>query len=158
MRNRICSLFVALVVLVAASADAREVIRDHAGVELSSKEALMVVDAIAGDLWLPIRTAYYEQPSNTLAYILASGGDPHDPDRLNVNYMAGEHTSEPVPIALYGAGASKAQIGLVDNTAPYRWATEAIGVHHDNPAMTEEEALRAIAVVAESRGPRGGRC
>ena len=127
----------------------REVIRKHAGVELSSQEALMVVDAIAGDLWLPIRTAYWQQPDNTIAYILASGGDPHSPDRLNVNYATGEHTSEPVPIALYGAGTGGTQIGLVDNTAPYGWMTEAICVSHENPLMSEEEALRVVAEKGE---------
>jgi alkaline phosphatase len=126
----------------------REVALELLGVTLGEEEAGMVVDAIKGDPRIGHPTAYHQQPDNSLAWVVAAGESYWEPDHLNVHYVAGQHTAGPVPIALYGAGTSEARLGLVDITEAFGWITDAIGVRHENPVMSEEEAL-VLAVLAD---------
>jgi alkaline phosphatase len=72
---------------------------------------------------------------------IPSGG----PDRPNITFSTGRHTAGVVPVALYGAGVPRTSLGVVDNTEPFGWMTEALGTTFRNPDMTEEEAWEILS-------------
>lgn len=119
--------------------------------EISTEQAVLIAEALTGTSRMPFLAAYNQQPENTVAWALAHSHNFFEPDHLNVHYAAGSHTAGPVPIALYGAGAEEARLGLVDNTAVFYWMTTALGTRHENPVMSEaecREVLRAATAAA----------
>jgi len=122
-----------------------DLVAEHLGIRISDDDARLVVDAIQGNPRMVHAATYHEQPANSLGWVTAEVRNYDDPHRLNINYSAGQHTAGPVPIALYGAGTSETQLGLVDNTEVFGWMCSAIGVQHENPIMSGEEALAILA-------------
>ncbi len=119
--------------------------------ELTSEDATLIAQALSGTMRMPFLAAYNQQPENTVAWALAHSHNFFNPDHLNVHYAAGSHTAGPVPIALYGAGAAEARLGLVDNTEVFLWMTTALGTRYENPVMSEaecREVLRGTAAAA----------
>ncbi len=75
------------------------------------------------------------------------------PDRPNLAFATGKHTAGAVPVGLYGAGVPAASLGLVDNTEPFGWMTEALGTSFRNPEMSEEEAWEILAARGGEAAP-----
>ena len=128
-----------------APADIIELVAEYLRTEISADDAKLVVNAIEGNPSMVHSATYHEQPENSLAWVVGKIRSYDKPDHLNINYSAGQHTAGPVPIALYGAGMSGTQLGLVDITEVFSWMCSAIGVHHENPHMSQEEASAILA-------------
>ncbi len=90
---------------------------------------------------------------NALYAILSEIPSSGSPDRPNLAFATGRHTAGAVPIGLYGEGVPEASLGIVDNTEPFAWMTEALGTAFRNPEMTEEEAWEAVAARGEEAAP-----
>jgi alkaline phosphatase len=110
------------------------------GEELDGERAARVQRVLAREIRPGHERAYRDQPDNALHYVLTDQ-HPREPG-LNVNYATGAHTSGPVPLALYGAGVGSRGLGIVDNTELFGVMTSALGIRHENPTLTEAEALR----------------
>jgi len=78
---------------------------------------------------------------------------PGEPDRPNLTFSGGRHTTGVVPVGLYGAGVPRTALGVVDNTEPFGWMTEALGTAFRNPDMTEEEAWRILSAPGAGAPP-----
>ncbi len=74
-------------------------------------------------------------------------------DRPNIAYATRNHTAAVVPILVYGDGIPARGLGLVDNTEIFHWMTDAIGARHENPFMSEEEAIRILTALGPSALP-----
>jgi alkaline phosphatase len=122
---------------------------------ITAQEAEIIVNAIHGNPQLTNLDAFHEQPYNSVAWVVAQGRNFNMPDHLNIQYSAGQHTAGPVPIAVYGQDASQVQLGLVDNTAVFHWLSDAIGSDHENPIMSEEEALSILSEPPAATGTEG---
>jgi len=120
-------------------------VAEYLKIQISEEDAGLVADAIHGNSRLSHSGTYHQQPENSLAWVIAEVENYEEPNRLNINYSAGQHTAGPVPIALYGAGTSEAQLGLVDNTEIFGWMCRALGTRYENPLMSEKEALNILA-------------
>jgi alkaline phosphatase len=125
----------------------REGARDLLGVELSDERADLVARVLSREVRLGNLRAHRDQPYNGLHQALTDDS-PRVPG-LNVNYATGQHTSGPVPLAFYGVGVEARGLGIVDNTELFGVMLWALGLSHENPVMTEEEALR----IQEAAGP-----
>lgn len=125
------------------------------GVAITDEQADMVIDALAGRITMQNSAAYNQQPENSLAWVLAQSENYYEPDHLNIHYAAGSHTAGPVPVALYGAGAAEARLGLVDNTAAFAWMTSALGIRFENPVMSGEEAREVMKGARTATGTTG---
>lgn len=130
--------------------DIAEAAREHLGVRLSSDQARLAMEVIYRERDLGHPTAHRSQPANGLYHVLSSA-DFLSPDRVNLNYATGQHTAGPVPVAALGADTTTRGLGVVDNTELFGWMTSALGIEHDNPIMTEREALRYGVAEADER-------
>lgn len=125
------------------SADAvRQAARELLGITLSQQDAQTAAAVLAGERELGHRWAHADQPLNGLHQALTST---ESATTLNLNYSTGQHTSGPVPVALYGSGVSTAGIGLIDNTDLFALMTRALGISYENPLMSDDDALRLSA-------------
>lgn len=125
------------------------------GMTVDEASAEEIVAAVSGRPAMENQAAYNQQPQNTVAWILGRSNAFYEPDHLNVHFVAGSHTAGPVPIALYGAGASEARLGLVDNTEVFGWMTAALGVRFENPIMSDAEAKEILRGIAAARSQVG---
>jgi alkaline phosphatase len=132
-----------------------DLVAEYLGTKITLDDAKLVADAIQGNTRMDHSATYHEQPANSLGWVTAEVEDYDKPQFLNINYSAGQHTAGPVPIALYGAGTSGTQLGLVDITDAFEWMCSAIGVQHQNPIMSEEEALGVLAGLNAATGTDG---
>lgn len=121
----------------------KEAFRTMKGVTLEDAEAQMVVEAITKKVHRPDGVRYGVQPSNTLSWAMVQK-DAKKPDRPNIGWNSGQHTASPVMLALYGQGLRFLPLGLLDNTHVFRLMGEALGIHYQNPVMSEEEALEVL--------------
>jgi len=137
------------------ASDIAEAAGTYLGLNLKPEKASIIADAIQGHPRIANIAAYHEQPANSLASVVAGGMNFDDPDNLNIQYSAGQHTAGPVPVAVYGAGTTAAQLGLVDITQIYPWMTGALGVDHENPVMSEAEALSILEGTEAATGTEG---
>lgn len=110
------------------------------GLELDAERAELVARVLAREVRLGHLRAHRDQPYNGLHQALTDA-EPAEPG-LNLNYATGQHTAGPVPVALYGAGVEARGLGIVDNTELFTLMTRALGIEHQNPLLSEEEALR----------------
>jgi len=109
------------------------------GIDLDGERAELVARILSREERLGNTRAHRDQPYNGLHQALTDD-HPREPG-LNLNYATGQHTAGPVPLALYGAGAGGAGLGIVDNTELFDVMLAALGISHENPVMSEEEAL-----------------
>jgi alkaline phosphatase len=118
----------------------REGVRELLGLELSEDRVGLVTRVLSRDVRLGNLRAHRDQPYNGLHQALTDES-PQVPG-LNLNYATGQHTSGPVPLAFHGVGVEPRGLGIVDNTELFGVMLRALGLSHENPVMTEEEALR----------------
>ncbi|MBR9989133.1 MAG: alkaline phosphatase [Gemmatimonadetes bacterium] len=114
-----------------------EAVAAYAGCRLTPEQAALGARAFVEPAAAsPNRTAFNDQPHNTLAYVIAGGGaGTAMRDRINFNYATGQHTAAAVPVALYGAGAASRRFSFIDNTDLFGWMCDALGVRHENAVM-----------------------
>ena len=122
--------------------------REHLGAALSPAGAEAIAGLVAGnrpDDWRwGHANAHSDQPANAIAQILseqAIGAIEHP----NVSFATGSHTAGVVPVILHGAGVTPGGLGLIDNTDLFGVMAGALGLEHENPMLTEAEALEMIA-------------
>lgn len=124
-----------------SAADIREAVREHLGVPVSAEQAAHLEQIVNRELRPAHASAQGSWASNHFAHALSeipSG----EADRPNIGFATGSHTGGLVPVLTYGAGVTPGNLGVVDNTELFGWMTDALGIDHRNPEMTEEEALR----------------
>jgi alkaline phosphatase len=122
-------------------------VRELLGVDLSEERADLVARVLSREVRLGNLRAHRDQPYNGLHQALTDAA-PRVPG-LNLNYATGAHTAGPVPLAFHGVGVEARGLGIVDNTELFGVMLRALGLSHENPVMTEEEALR----IQEATGP-----
>ncbi len=127
-----------------------ELTRTVRGTTLTSEQAQTVVDAITKKIYLPDGIVHSVQPANTLAWAMRQT-NAAQVDRPNIGFASGQHSASPTLFGLYGRNIAASRIGLVDNTFTYTIMARALGIRYQNPAMTEEEALRVLAAQAAPR-------
>jgi alkaline phosphatase len=120
----------------------REGVRELLGLELSEERVDLVARVLSREVRLGNMRAHRDQPYNGLHQALTDDS-PRVPG-LNVNYATGQHTAGPVPLAFHGVGVERRGLGIVDNTELFGVMLRALGLSHENPVMTEEEALRIL--------------
>jgi alkaline phosphatase len=62
------------------------------------------------------------------------------PERPNVSFATTNHTAGFVPVTLHGGGIGPGNLGVIHNTDLYGVMCDALGIEHENPTMTAEEA------------------
>ena len=124
-----------------------ELYRTVRNVKLTPEQAQAVVAAITQKVYQPDTVVKSIQPANTLAWAMRQT-DAAQPDRPNIGFASGQHSASPTLFAVYGKGVSTGRIGLVDNTFSFSLMARTLGIRFQNPAMTEEEALRFLAAQA----------
>lgn len=128
-----------------------DIVRQHTGITLAPNQAEIVERALYDRLRAANPVAYADQPHNSLGHVLYGGGGGRHIDRLNVNYVSGQHTAGLVAVAAYGSGAATLRGRLVDNTELFGWMLDALGEHHENPILSERDALDMLESVGASR-------
>lgn len=118
----------------------KDVLENATKIRISAGQAVMMKNAVSGNITMPDPAAYPRQPIATLAYIL-KGGTNEDPTRLNINFGTTQHTAGAVPAAVYGNKVEVKPFGIVDNTDFFYWMTESLGIDFQNPKMSPEKAL-----------------
>lgn len=126
----------------------REAVQRLLAIELSSEEADVAARVLSGEHRLGHRWAHADQPLNGLHQALTATASA---TTLNLNFATGQHTSGPVPVALYGAGVANTGLGIVDNTDMFVLMTRALGIVYENPLLTEDDALRWTAAPPNDR-------
>lgn len=130
----------------------QEGVKELLGLEIDAERTQLVARILAREEFVGNLRAHRDQPYNGLHQALTSA-HPREPG-LNLNYATGQHTAGPVPLALYGAGVGRGGLGVVDNTELFDLMLAALGLSHENPVMSETEALeigRSAAGVVEER-------
>jgi alkaline phosphatase len=122
------------------------VVAEHLGFSLQPGQVDQVLDIIGGGA-RPSHPSAHDSLLHAIGFVLSSIPDGRS-DRPAHNYSTGAHTAGVVPTAIYGLGLPRSALGIFDNTELYSWMTGAIGVDHQNPTMTEEEAFRIAGVDA----------
>ena len=130
----------------------RDVTLEFLGFEPTPGQVDRMGQALRGEGFFGHPTAH-SGTLNSLHAILSEIPSSGSPDRPNVAFATGRHTAGAVPVGLYGEGVPRASLGVVDNTEPFRWMTEALGTSFRNPEMTEEEAWEAVATRGEKAAP-----
>jgi alkaline phosphatase len=125
-----------------------EAARQYMDLPLSPSDAQRLAAVAAGDEDEIRGPTFSFGAVNVLAYLLAN----HE-QGINLFWNSSHHTAGPVPVAVYGANSRPTQIGLVDNVHLYTWMTEALGIEHENPVMTEEEALGILETTSLPETP-----
>jgi alkaline phosphatase len=125
--------------------DIIEIVRAHSGVTLTPEQVAVLQRAIHENVRASIHMAFNDQPHNSLAHVLHGGGAGRHPDRVNINFVTGQHVAGPVIVAAYGRGAEALDAAFVDNTDLFGWMLAALGARHENPLMSEDDALEALA-------------
>ncbi len=117
--------------------------REFKGVNLTPDQVQAVAAAVTQRVYLPDGVRYGIQPANTLAWVMRQTQG-NAVDRPNIGWASGQHTASPVLFALYAQGLRPGRVGLVDNTYVYTLLGQALGIRHQNPVLTEEEALELL--------------
>ncbi len=119
--------------------DVHQVLRDATGLAISTEEAAIVRDALAGKLPDELN-AQHRNMVGTLGQILGN----HN----GVGWTGITHTADLVPISAFGPGAERFG-GLLANTDAFVHLTELWGIRHRNPRLTEEQARPYASAMAE---------
>jgi alkaline phosphatase len=126
-------------------AETGEVIREYLGIPVRPDEAALLSRVLSGDregMRWGHRNAVGNGRMLQMAQLLTMSPS-GDPDRPGISFATGNHTAGFVPAVIYGAGTQQRNLGIVDNTEFFTVMTTALGLDHENPIMTAEEA-RAI--------------
>jgi alkaline phosphatase len=127
-------------------AETGEVIREYLGIPVSADEAQVLSRVLSGDregLRWGHRNAVGNGRMLQMAQLLTMSPS-GDPDRPGISFATGNHTAGFAPTAVYGAGTEPRNLGVVDNTELFTVMTTALGLTHENPVMTAEEARELV--------------
>jgi len=134
------------------AAEVRDIVRAYLGIPVDDAEAELLARVISsadlqGMRW-GHRNAVGSGRQLQMAQLLSMSPS-GTPDRPGISFATGNHTAGLVPVALYGAGVTPTNLGVVDNTELFYVMTEALGISHENPTMDETLARQ---IYWESRG------
>jgi alkaline phosphatase len=123
--------------------EAREVVRAHLGIPLDDAQAESVAAIVSGTNLAGVRFGHLNAHDRSIlvqmAQVLAVSPR-NEPDRPTITFATSNHTAGFVPVVLAGAGISKGNLGVIDNTDLFSVMTEALGIDFENSLMTAEEA------------------
>lgn len=134
------------------AAEVAAAIREVVGIPINDEEAELLSRVISsadleGRRW-GHRNAVGSGRQLQMAQLLSMSPS-GTPDRPGISFATGNHTAGLVPVALYGAGVTPTNLGVVDITELFYVMTAALGIEHENPTMDEDEARR---IYWEARG------
>lgn len=149
-RNVRCSYERLLLDLMPATptpGEVRELVEMHVGVPVGEPAAEQLAAIVSGTDMQGLRWGHRNAVSSGTKYQLAqllSQSFDNQPERPNVSFATSNHTASFVPVTLHGAGLEPGNLGVIDNTDLFGVMCGALGIEHENPTLTAEEAQRVI--------------
>lgn len=118
-------------------------VREHLRIPLDDTQSEQISAILSGanprTMRWGHRNAHGGAPNDQMAQVLSQSPTGR-PDRPSISFATANHTAGFVPCVIYGAGTPPGNLGVVDNTELFDVMTSALGITHQNPIMTEEEA------------------
>ena len=147
-RNVRCSYERLLLDLMPATptpAEVRELVETHVGVPVAEPAAEQLAALVSGTDMQGLRWGHRNAVSGGTKYQIAqllSQSFGNQPERPNVSFATSNHSAGFVPVTLHGGGIEPGNLGVIHNTDLYGVMCDALGIEHQNPTMTAEEAQR----------------
>ncbi len=128
-------------------AQVREIVEAEVGVPVADPAAEQIAALVAGADMQGMRWGHRNATSGGTQYQVAqllSYSYQNRPERPNLAFATTNHSAGFVPVTIHGGGIEPGNLGVIHNTDLYGVMCDALGIDHENPYMSAEDAQRIV--------------